>query len=251
MKDAVGRVQSVLVLGGGSDIGLAAVRSLVRDGTTSVTLAARRPAELEGVAGELRDAGAKEVKLVRFDADDLDSHPAFVDEVFQDGDVDLVLVTFGVLQRTDLPDWRSAALALWHTNAIGTISVMLPVVERLEAQGHGTVVVLSSVAGERVRKANFVYGASKGAVDAFAQGLGDSLAERGVRVVLVRPGFVHTKMTAGLKAPPLSTTPEQVADAVVAALRGGRDIVWVPPALRWLMMVLRHLPRPLFRRLKV
>jgi decaprenylphospho-beta-D-erythro-pentofuranosid-2-ulose 2-reductase len=123
------------------------------------------------------------------------------------------------------------------------------VADRLRRQGHGVLVVLSSVAGERVRAANFVYGATKAGLDAFAQGLGDSLAGSGARVLVVRPGFVRTKMTTGLAEAPFTTGPDAVADATIAGLRRGAHTVWSPPALRWVFMVLRHVPRPLWRRM--
>ena len=126
----------------------------------------------------------------------------------------------------------------------------LPAARRLRAQGHGTLVVLSSVAAERARRANFVYGSSKAGLDAFCQGLGDSLVGTGVRVVVVRPGFVHTKMTAGHKPAPLSTTPDAVADVVVRGLEKGAETIWAPPPLRFVMSGMRHLPRPLWRRIK-
>jgi decaprenylphospho-beta-D-erythro-pentofuranosid-2-ulose 2-reductase len=111
------------------------------------------------------------------------------------------------------------------------------------------MVVLSSVAGERARRSNYVYGASKAGLDAFFSGMGDALVGTGVRVMVVRPGFVHTKMTEGLDAAPLSTTPEAVAAAIVRGLERGSQTVWVPPTLRYVMSGLRHLPRPVFRRL--
>jgi decaprenylphospho-beta-D-erythro-pentofuranosid-2-ulose 2-reductase len=104
------------------------------------------------------------------------------------------------------------------------------------------------VAGERVRKANFIYGSSKAGLDGFAQGLGDSLAGTGASVLIVRPGFVHSKMTEGMDALPLATTPGAVAEATARALADGRDVVWVPGLLRWVYVVFRHLPRPLWRR---
>jgi len=113
---------------------------------------------------------------------------------------------------------------------------------------HGSLVVLSSVAGERGRKDNFIYGSTKAGLDTFAQGLGDSLHGTGVHVMVVRPGFVETKMTAGREKAPFSTTPDAVADAIVAGLRKGSEIVWVPAALRFVFSGLRHLPRPVFRR---
>jgi decaprenylphospho-beta-D-erythro-pentofuranosid-2-ulose 2-reductase len=252
MRDALGSVQSVLVLGGGSDIALATVRRLVADRTRTVVLAARRPEQLSEVTGELRAAGADTVEAVAFDAGDTDGHAGFVDDMFaRFGDFDVVLLAFGVLgdQRAAEAD-AGAALEVIRTNFVGAVSVAVPVAIRLRAQGHGTLVVLSSVAAERPRRANFVYGSSKAGLDAFAQGLGDSLVGSGARVLVVRPGFVRTKMTAGLPDAPLSTTPEAVAAAIVEGLREGAHTIWVPPALRWLMATLRHLPRPLFRRIR-
>lgn len=250
MKDALGSVQSVLVLGAGSDIATATVRRLVGERVRTVILAGRDPARFEPISAELRDAGANRVESIEFDADDVDGHPAFVDKVFSGGDIDVVLVAFGVLGK-GAEDDPAAAVAVLRTNFLGTASVLLLVAERLRAQGHGSVVLLSSVAGERVRKSNFVYGASKAGIDGLAQGLGDSLHGTGVHVMVVRPGFVTTKMTEGLEPPPLSTTPDAVADAVVRGLRKGATTVWVPSAMRFVMAGLRHLPRPLFRRLEV
>lgn len=251
MKDALGAVQSVLVLGGGSDIARATVRALVAQRARRVLLAARHPERLDETVEELRRLGADDVEAVAFDADDVDSHPALVDEWWRRlGDVDLVLVAFGVLgeQERHLHD-PAATRAVLHTNLVGAASVMLAVAERLRAQGHGTLVVLSSVAAERPRRSNFVYGASKAGLDAFAQGLGDELARDGIQVLVVRPGMVRTKMTAGMKEAPFTTTADRVAEAVVHGLRRGSHTVWAPPVLRWVFMVLRHLPRPLFRRL--
>jgi decaprenylphospho-beta-D-erythro-pentofuranosid-2-ulose 2-reductase len=249
VKDALGSVQSVLLLGGTSDIGLALVRRLAADRARVVGLAVRDPESVEAPAGELRAAGTK-VEVLSFDADDLEGHEAFVEDAFgRLGDVDLVVVAFGLLGHGAQFE-RERAVDLVRTNFLGSVSVLLPIVERMRHQGHGTVVVLSSVAGERVRKTNFAYGASKAGLDGFSQGLGDALAGSGVHVMIVRPGFVRTKMTAGLDEAPFTTTPEAVADAVVAGLRAGKELVWVPSILRWVMAVARHLPRPVFRRLK-
>jgi decaprenylphospho-beta-D-erythro-pentofuranosid-2-ulose 2-reductase len=246
MKDALGRVQSVLVLGGTSEIGVATARALARTGARKVVLAARRPESCDAAAEALRQDGAAQVEQIEFDARALDSHEALVDRVTSlVGDVDLALVAFGVLGDTQALD------EVLEVNFVGAASVMTAVAERMKQQGHGTIVLLSSVAGERVRKANYVYGASKAGIDGFAQGLGDSLAGTGVDVVIVRPGFVKTKMTADLDPAPLSTTPDAVAEAIVRALARGSHTVWVPGAFRLVMSVLRHVPRSLFRRLPV
>jgi decaprenylphospho-beta-D-erythro-pentofuranosid-2-ulose 2-reductase len=255
VKDSLGSVQSVLVLGGGSEIALATVRQLVQRRDMTIVLAARRPEALETKVKELRGlaGGRPEVTIeaVRFDADDLDTHDAFVDDVFDRyGDFDLVLLAFGVLgEQSQAERDGRAAVEIARVNYLDPVGVAVPVANRLRAQGHGTIVVLSSVAGERARRSNFVYGSTKAGLDAFFQGLGDALVGTGASVMIVRPGFVHTKMTEGLDPAPLATTPEAVAEAIVRGLERGSEIVWAPPMLRWVMTVLRHLPRPLFRKL--
>jgi decaprenylphospho-beta-D-erythro-pentofuranosid-2-ulose 2-reductase len=253
VRDALGEMQSVLVLGGTSDIALATVRKVVARRGARVVLAARKPETCDAAAAVLRDAGASEVHSVAFDATDFASHAGFVRATFDRfGDFDLVLVAFGVLgDQARAEHDPGAALEIVQTNFTGTVSVTVPVVTRLRAQGHGDLVLLSSVAGERVRRSNFVYGSSKAGIDGYYQGVAASLATSGVRVMIVRAGFVHTKMTEGLKAAPLSVTADAVADAVVRGLARGREIVWVPPAMRYVMVVLRHLPVAVFRRLRL
>lgn len=250
MRDALGAVQSVLVLGGGSEIALTTVRKLVADRCQTVVLAAREPEKLAATAAELTEAGATTVDTVAFDALDPVGHVAVIDTVFEKhGDIDVVLLAFGVLgeQSAFEADPVSAAEAV-SANYVGAVSSGLAVARHLRDQGHGTLVVLSSVAGERARKSNFVYGSSKAGLDAFAQGLGDSLVGTGARVMVVRPGFVHTKMTEGMEEAPFSTTPDVVADAIVEGLAKRREIVWAPGQLRWVFSAMRHLPRPLWRK---
>jgi decaprenylphospho-beta-D-erythro-pentofuranosid-2-ulose 2-reductase len=161
-----------------------------------------------------------------------------------------VVLAAGVLgDQEHLAGDPGAAAELITTNFTGPASTLLHVAERLREQGHGRIVVLSTVAGERVRRSNFVYGSSKAGLDGFCQGLGDSLAGTGVGVVIVRPGFVHTSMTEGRDAPPLATTADAVAGAVADALASGKEVVWVPGTFRYLMAGFRHLPRPLWRKL--
>ena len=251
MKDSLGDVQSVLVLGGTSDIAQAICRRLVARRSARVVLAARKPESCDAAAESLRAAGASEVEAVPFDATDFASHESFVRSTFDRfGDFDVVIVAFGVLGDQERAERdAAAALEIVQTNYTGAVSVSVALAARLREQGHGTLVLLSSVAGERVRRSNFVYGSSKAGIDGYYQGLAAALAGSGVGVTIVRPGFVHTKMTAGHKAAPLSTTPDKVADATVKAIARGTEVVWVPSALRYVMMVLRHLPRAVFRRL--
>jgi decaprenylphospho-beta-D-erythro-pentofuranosid-2-ulose 2-reductase len=244
-------VQSVLVLGGTSEIGLAAARRLAEDRARRVVLAARDTAAAESAAADLRQLGA-EVDVLAFDARDHASHAGVVDAAFENGDIDCAIVAFGILgDQERLATDAAAAVEAVDVNYVGAVSVCIPLAERMRRQGHGTIVVLSSVAGERARKSNFVYGSSKAGLDAFAQGLGDRLHGTGVRVMVVRPGFVRTKMTAGLDDAPLSTDPGAVAESIAAGLRRNAHTVWSPGPLRLVMSVLRHVPRPLFRRLNV
>ena len=136
-----------------------------------------------------------------------------------------------------------------RTNFAGPAAALAAVGQRMQAQGRGTVLVLSSVAGARARKSNYVYGSTKSGLDAFAQGLGDALADTDVEVIVVRPGFVRSKMTEGLEPAPFSRTPNEVAAAVVAALGKGSGELWVPRLLGPMMAVLRNAPRPIWRRI--
>ncbi|WP_282698257.1 decaprenylphospho-beta-D-erythro-pentofuranosid-2-ulose 2-reductase [Streptomyces sp. CC208A] len=251
MKDAFGAPQSLLLLGGTSAIGLATARRLIARRTRTVWLAGRPSPELAEAAGSLRGLGA-EVRVVPFDALDTDTHPERLGAVFAEGDVDLVLLAFGVLgdQARDESD-PAAAVRVAQTNYTGAVSAGLVCAGALQAQGHGSLVVLSSVAGERARRADFIYGSSKAGLDVFAQGLGDALHGTGVHVMVVRPGFVRSPRTEGRPEAPLATTPEAVAGAIELGLRRRSETVWVPAPLRLVASALRHVPRPLHRRLLV
>ncbi|MCF1599642.1 decaprenylphospho-beta-D-erythro-pentofuranosid-2-ulose 2-reductase [Streptomyces muensis] len=251
MKDAFGLPQSLLVLGGTSEIALATARRMIARRTRTVWLAGRPSPALEQSAAELRALGA-DVRTVAFDALDPESHEAVLGKVFAEGDIDLVLLAFGILgdQAHDEREPMSA-VRVARTNYTGAVSATLVSASALQTQGHGSLVVLSSVAAERARRANFIYGSSKAGLDTFTQGLGDALHGTGVHVMLVRPGFVRTKMTAALEEPPLATTPEAVATAIELGLRRRSETVWVPGTLRVVMSALRHAPRQLFRRLPI
>lgn len=250
MKNALGEAQTIVLLGGSSEIGRAIVDALVSPATTTVVLAARRP-EAVNAAGLARDGLA--VDIVAFDATESPTHQAFIDDLAaRHGDLDVVIVAFGQLgDQRELDNDAGAAAAIVNVNFTGAVSTSVAVATQFRRQGHGQLVILSSVAGERVRKANFVYGSSKAGLDGFAQGLGDSLAGTGASVLIVRPGFVHSAMTKGMKPAPFATTPDAVAEATVKALRAGTRIVWVPGMLRVVFSLFRHLPTPIWRRLKV
>ena len=249
MMDAVGTPSSVLVVGGTSDIALAVVERLGTGTRLRVVLAARPSTRRDEAVRRLAGAG-HDAQVVDFDAEDTASHAATVAQSFAGGDLDVVVVAVGVLGDQELA-WQdpAAAVRLLQVNATAAVSTGVLVAQRLRQQGHGAVVALSSVAAERARRSNFVYGASKAAMDAFFTGLREALRPDGIRVLVVRPGFVRSRMTEGLPSVPLSTTPEAVAERVARALVEQREVVRVPAALGPVMAVLRSLPSPVFRRL--
>ncbi len=252
MNDALGLPQSILVLGGGSEIARAIVRALLAQRKANVTLAGRPgSAALADAAAEARELGAPSVDTVSFDATDPATVVSAVDAAFRrDGDIDLVIVAFGVLgDQQEAEADPLAAIDVATVNYTAPVAAGLAAARRLREQGHGTLLALSSVAGERVRRANFVYGSSKAGMDGFYQGLGDALAGEGPRVVIVRPGFVRTRMTRGMAAAPFATDADAVATAVVTGLAKGASVIWVPSVLHWVFIVFRHLPRFIWRKL--
>jgi decaprenylphospho-beta-D-erythro-pentofuranosid-2-ulose 2-reductase len=249
MIDALGSPQSVLLLGGTSDIALAtAERWAARPGLRVIVAA--RPSAVRDAAVRRLSALRADVTALDFDARDTASHEGVVKAAAADADIDVALLAFGVLGDAE-DAWQNIDLAveLAETNYVGAVSCGVALAQRLRAQGHGTIVALSSVAGERVRRSNFVYGSTKAGMDGFYLGLAEAVRADGVKVVVVRPGFVRTKMTRGLDDAPLAVDSDDVAKAIVEAVATRRELVWVPSALRYVMSGLRHVPRPLFRRL--
>ncbi|MFI4984797.1 MAG: SDR family NAD(P)-dependent oxidoreductase [Solirubrobacterales bacterium] len=242
----------VVVVGGTSEIALAIVRELQSSAPREVVLIGRDPRGLELAVEGLIAAGCASVSALELDALQTESHERIVGEAFDRlGGVDIAILAVGVLgERGGLPDDVAGALEVLEVNVVGAGSLLIQLARRLRDAGGGALVVLSSVAAERPRRGNVVYGASKAALDSLAQGLGDALYDDGVRVLVVRPGFVHTRMTRGLEPAPLATTAEGVATVVVRGLERDAHTVWAPQTLRWLMLIARMLPRALFRRMK-
>ena len=251
--DAVGNPQRILLLGGTSEIGLAICERYLQDGPASIVLAALPddPGR-DDAAAQLMRAGAKAVTVVDFDAIDLASHPAVIEECFAGDDVDVAIVAFGLLgDAEDLWQNQAKAVAIAQINYTAAVSVGVLVGEKMRRQGYGRIIAMSSAAGERVRRSNFVYGSTKAGLDGFYLGLGEALREFGVGVLVIRPGQVRTRMSAHVKEAPLTVDKEYVADLAVTASAKGKDLVWAPGAFRYVMMVLRHIPRPLFRKLPI
>ena len=240
------RPQRILLLGGTSEIGLAIVAALGLSADSEVILAGRDEARLLAAGKPL----GCEVRAVPFDATATQSHEDLIRALFAEGGLDVVISAAGILvPQAELDKDPQQAATMIETNFTGHVSTLLAVAGHMKAHGRGTIVVLSSVAAVRPRKANPVYGATKAGLDAFARGLADTLHGTGVRVLLVRPGFVIGRMTEGMPPAPMSTTPEVVGAATARALAGKRDTVWVPAKLAVLATALKLVPRPLWRRL--
>jgi decaprenylphospho-beta-D-erythro-pentofuranosid-2-ulose 2-reductase len=259
MINAVGVPKSVLVLGGSSEIGLAITAEYLKKGPMRVVLATM-PGDPAGEAAveTMKAAGASSVERIDFDALTPDTHPAVIDQAFAGGDIDVAIVAFGV-QGVDEEVWQDQRKAVFTANINYTAAVSVGVLlgQKMREQGHGQIIAMSSVAGERVRRSNFVYGSTKAGLDGFYLGLGEALREFGVRVLVIRPGQVRTTTTVehwkatGTKEAPFTVDKEYVAELAVTASAKGKELVWAPGAFRYVMMVLRHIPRPIFRRLPI
>jgi decaprenylphospho-beta-D-erythro-pentofuranosid-2-ulose 2-reductase len=241
----------VLLIGGSSEIGLAIVQRLARDATVQPYLLARNPDRLTDAIAALERAGCTDVEVDHVDADDVASHGQVVARAFErTGGFDVVVLAVGLLGAQEGLDADPGyAARVMHVNFDGCGSLLIQCMRALRGRPETTVIVLSSAVVERPRAGNPIYGAAKAGLDALAQSLADSVHDSGPRVLVVRPGFVTTKMTAGLKPAPFATTPEAVANATANGLAGGAHTVWVPATIRLVFAVLRHLPRPLYRRL--
>lgn len=241
----------VLLVGGSSEIGQAILRRLRDDGPVTACLLGRDRGRLDAAAAELGNAHVTCAGIQLADAEEPDGHEAAVARAFTAlGGCDIVILAVGLLgAQAGLDADPRQAGEVMRVNFAGAGSLLLCCLRALRDQGRGTLVVLSSVAGERVRASNAVYGAAKAGIDGLAQGLADATADSGVRVLVVRPGFVRSRMTSGLKPAPMAVAPADVADATVRALAGRARTVWVPARLRYVFAVLRHVPGPLFRRL--
>ena len=257
--DATGNPQTILLLGGTSEIALAIAERYLRNAHARVVLAdlpghPRKDAAIE----QMRAAGAKAVDWIDFDALDTESHPTVIDAAFAGGDVDVAVVAFGLLgDAEELWQNQRKAVQIAGINYTAAVSVGVLLGEKMRAQGSGRIIAMSSAAGERVRRSNFVYGSTKAGLDGFYLGLGEALREFGVRVLVIRPGQVRTTTTiehwkaTGAKEAPFTVDKEDVAEMAVTASNKGKDLIWAPGPFRYVMMVLRHIPRPVFRKLPI
>lgn len=241
---------SLLVLGAGSGMARAVARRYAQAGWR-LRLAGRDAAALERDAADLRLRGAPDVACHVFDALDLDAHAAFLDAL--GGPPDMVLCAVGLMADQAACE-ADPALAdrVMRSNLNGPAHILLLLGARMAARGSGVIVGISSVAGDRGRASNYSYGAGKAGFTAFLSGLRGRLARDGVHVMTVKPGFVRTRMTADMDLPAVLTAdPADVADAIFAAAAKRRDVIYVKPVWRWIMLVIRLIPERVFKRTRI
>ncbi|HKH51409.1 MAG TPA: SDR family NAD(P)-dependent oxidoreductase [Mycobacterium sp.] len=239
----------VVIFGGRSEIGLELARRLAPGAT--VLLAARRADKLDDEVAAVRAARAAAVHVREFDADDLASHAPLVESIVAEhGPIGTAVLAFGILGDQALAEKDPAhAAAIVHTDYVAQVSLLTVLAATMRAAGRGTIVTFSSIAGARVRRANYVYGSAKAGLDGFCSGLADALHGSGVRLLVMRPGFVIGRMTEGMAPAPFSRTAPQLADATVRSLRGKRSSVWFPWQVGALAGVMRFLPQFVWRRM--
>ncbi|MFH1493844.1 MAG: SDR family oxidoreductase [Pseudomonadota bacterium] len=245
-------MQKILIIGATSAIAEATARLFALKGAR-LYLLARNQERLESLAGDLKIRGAASVDYAAFDANDFSCHEAAINQAIEKMEgIDVVLIAHGTLGDQNACE-KSFDLTLreLNTNAISAISLLTHLANHFEAQRHGTIAVISSVAGDRGRQSNYVYAAAKGAVTVFLQGLRNRLCKSNINVLTVKPGFVDTPMTAAFKKGPLWATPEAIAIGIERAITKRKDIVYLPFWWRFIMQIITHIPERIFKRLSL
>ena len=239
----------VLILGGNSDVALALARGFAREYKADIILASRDMELLEKRAKDISVRAGVEARAVRFDATDHASHKAFYDSI--EPKPDIVIAAFGYLgdQKKAESDPAEAMLII-GTNYTGAVSVLEIVAADMEARKVGTIIGIGSVAGERGRKSNYVYGSAKGALKIYLSGLRNRLSSSDVRVITVLPGFMATKMTEGMNLPAaLTASPEDAAADIISGYANGKAVVYTKWFWRWIMLIIRLIPEKKFMKM--
>ncbi len=243
-------MKSILILGATSDMAVAIAHEYAAKGF-SIVLAARNTDRLKNFQKDLEIRYSVSVRLVNFDASKFEEHEQFVSQM-----EDLPPITvcvFGYLgdQQVAQEHWKEAQDII-NTNYVGAVSVLNHIAQHYEKQKAGSIAGISSVAGERGRQSNYIYGSAKAGFSAYLSGLRNRLHSAGVHVSTVKPGFVNTKMTDGLNLPgPLTAQPKQVAKAVYKAIESKKNIIYVLPIWRWIMLLVKNIPEGIFKKLKM
>jgi decaprenylphospho-beta-D-erythro-pentofuranosid-2-ulose 2-reductase len=247
-------VSDVLIIGASSAIAQAAAQKYAADGSR-LFLVARDSARLDVLADDLRVRGAVQVDTLAANLTDSDRHPEIVEAAFDAmPTLDVVLVAHGVLPDQEACQ-ASAELSLesMDVNFLSVVSLLTPLANRMAETGFGTIAVISSVAGDRGRQSNYVYGAAKSGLDAFLQGLRNRLTKAGVHVLTIKPGFVATPMTAHIenRSGPLWATPETIADGIIKGIEKGKNVVYLPGFWALIMLIIRNIPESIFKKLSL
>jgi decaprenylphospho-beta-D-erythro-pentofuranosid-2-ulose 2-reductase len=251
MENAFGQPQSVVVIGGSSDIARAITKKLCAARAHTVVLAGRNQELLNAAASDAQEYGATKTDTVLFDAEDATNAARTVSEAFEKvGDrVDLVIIAVGLLgDQLSIEDDAEAATRMAMVNFAWPVAALAEIRRRLVAQGSGRILVITSVAAIRVRRSMYLYAGAKAGLDRLCDGLADSLEGTGVRLQMLRPGVVRSRMTEGQPTVPFTTGVNEVAQNVMRGLDSGERVIWSPPVLRYVFAVLRHLPAPLWRK---
>lgn len=241
---------TVLILGAGSDMAVAIAREFAGN-KYDIQLAARNQASLSALEQDLRIRYGVLTSAYAFDATDFNSHPAFYNALPVKPDITIAVFGYLGSQEKGQSDWNEASRIL-HTNYTGAVSILNVVAEDYAARGTGTIVGISSVAGERGRQSNYLYGSAKAGFTAYLSGLRNRLFHNGVHVLSVQPGFVYTRMTENLKLPPLLTAqPQDVAKDIYKAVKAKKNEIYTKWFWRYIMLIIKSIPEFMFKKLKL
>jgi len=245
-------VSKVLIVGATSAIAQGTARRFAADGD-ALFLVGRDAARLAEVAADLEARGASRVGSYVMDADNVDAHAGMIEAARNTLDgLDIALIAYGTLPDQAVCQQQvEQASRAWHTNAVSPMALLTRLANVLEAQGSGTLAAISSVAGERGRKTNYVYGSAKAALSTFLEGLRHRLHGSGVHVLTVKPGLVDTPMTASFEKGALWATPERVGEDIYKAIRRHREVCYTPAFWGFVMLAIRGMPRWLFKRTSI
>jgi decaprenylphospho-beta-D-erythro-pentofuranosid-2-ulose 2-reductase len=245
-------MQKVVIIGATSAIAEATARLYAARGA-QLFLVARNEGRLQDIAADLRVRGSQQVFLAPLDINDVERHASIIEQIWSSlGQVDVLLVAHGTLpDQSQCEASVEVALKEFATNGTSTIALLTAMAPRFEAQRAGVMAVISSVAGDRGRQSNYLYGAAKAAVTAFASGLRQRMAKVGVDVLTIKPGFVDTPMTRKFKKGALWAKPDAVAKGIVQAADRGRSVVYLPGFWLLIMLIIRHIPEFAFKRIKL
>jgi short-subunit dehydrogenase len=245
-------MKKILIIGATSAIAEAAARIWAQSGN-QIFLAARSSEKLAIIATDLQVKSSNKVGIFSLDVNDYSAHIPLLDAAEQSlGGLDTVLIAHGTLSDQSACE-RSVALSLQeiNTNGLSVIALLTEIANRFEARKTGTIIVISSVAGDRGRQSNYVYGSAKALVSAFTSGLRQRLQKSGIAVITVKPGFVDTPMTASFKKGPLWATADKVANDIVKAANSKNGVIYTPWFWQWIMLIIKLIPEFIFQKLKL